>query len=146
MGAEHATAVSPALTPDAQDDFKAASLVLRRYGLNLAAAFDQEAGHDVLMTRTMPREDLEYKHVLADMSPEGTLGPRVKTSYHRGVARVVIFEASPPRPVLEILARSGEGVTLTVLDPSVRICLSVDGTAYDLTTVGPEARGTTTRG
>jgi hypothetical protein len=132
MGAVPAPSAT-ALTPDAQDHFQAASLVLRRYGLNLAAAFDQEAGRDVLMMRTMPREDLEYKYVLADMGPSDSLGPRFKASYCRGVARILVFEANPPRPVLEVVARAGEGVTVTLLDPGVPVRLSLDGTAYDLT-------------
>ena len=123
----------PALPPDAQDHFQAASLVLRRYGVNLAAAFDQEAGHDVLMMRTMPREDLEYRNVLADLGPDGTFGPRIKTSYYRGGVRIQVFEASPARPVLEIQARAGEGITVTVLDHGVPVSLSMDGTKYDLT-------------
>src|SRR5262245_49198673 len=114
MGADHVTAATTqGLTPDAQDHFQAASLVLRRYGLNLAAAFDQEAGHDVLMTRTMPRQDLEYKHVIADMAADGTVGPRVKTSYYRGGVRIVVYETTPPRPVLEIEAGAGKGFTVT---------------------------------
>ena len=132
MGADTA-AVPAALTPDAQDHFQAASLVLRRYGLNLAAAFDQEAGRDVLMARTMPRQDIEYKHVLADMGADGAFGPRLKTSYYRGDSRIIVYEASPPRPVIEIQARAGEGLTLTVLDPKVPIRLCIDGTAYELT-------------
>ena len=126
-----------ALSPDAQDHFQAASLVLRRYGVNLAAAFDQEAGHDVLMVRTMPREDLEYRNVVADMGPDGTFGPRVKTMYHRGGIRIVLFESSPPRPVLEVQARAGEGITVTVLDHGVPVTLAMDGTKYDLTTQVP---------
>ena len=122
-----------ALSPDAQDHFQAASLVLRRYGVNLAAAFDQEAGHDVLMARTMPREDLEYRNVVADMGTDGTFGPRVKISYYRGGIRVLLFECSPPRPVLEVQARAGEGITVTVLDHGVPLTLSMDGTKYDLT-------------
>ena len=123
---------APPLPPDAQDHFQAASLVLRRYGLNVAAAFDQESGHDVLMARTMPREDLEYRQVVADLGPDGTFGPRLKTSYYRGGVRVLVFEAGPARPVLEIQARAGEGITVTVLDHGVPISLSMDGTRYDL--------------
>ena len=134
MGAEHVTAATTrGLTPDAQDHFQAASLVLRRYGLNLAAAFDPEAGHDVLMTRTMPRQDLEYKHVVADMAPDGTFGPRVKTSYYRGGVRIVVYETTPPRPVLEVEAGAGKGFTVTVLDPDAPLRLSIDGTTFDLT-------------
>ena len=124
---------APALPPDAQDHFQAASLVLRRYGLNLAAAFDQESGREVLMARTMPREDLEYRQVVADLGTDGTFGPRLKTSYYRGGVRVLVFESSPARPVLEIQARAGEGITVTVLDHAVPISLSVDGNRYDLT-------------
>jgi hypothetical protein len=124
---------APALPPDAQDHFQAASLVLRRYGLNVAAAFEQESGHDVLMVRTMPREDLEYRQVVADLGPDGTFGPRLKTSYYRGGVRVLVFEPSPARPVLEIQARAGEGITVTVLDHGVPVSLSVDGNRYDLT-------------
>ena len=131
---------APGLPPDAQDHFQAASLVLRRYGLNLAAAFDQEAGRDVLMSRTMPREDLEYKQVIADMGPDGTFGPRLKTSYYRGGLRILVFESSPPRPVVEVQARAGEGITLTVLDSSVPITLCVDGVRYDLTAERPLVR------
>jgi hypothetical protein len=134
MGAEQVTAATArGLTPDSQDHFQAASLVLRRYGLNLAAAFDQEAGHDVLQTRTMPRQDLEYKHVIADMAPDGTFGPRVKLSYHRGGIRIVVYETTPPRPVLEVEAGAGKGVTVTVLDAEVPVRLSIEGTFYDLT-------------
>ena len=134
MGAEQVTAAATrGLTPDAQDHFQAASLVLRRYGLNLAAAFDPEAGHDVLMTRTMPRQDLEYKHVVADMASDGTFGPRVKTSYYRGGVRIVVYETSPPRPVLEVEAGVGRGFTLTLLDADVPVRLSIDGSTYDLT-------------
>src|SRR5262245_26894313 len=124
---------TPSLPPDAQDHFQAASLVLRRYGLNLAAAFDQEAGRDVLMARTMPREDLEYRNVVADLGADGTFGPRLKTSYYRGGARILVFETGPTRPVLEIQARAGEGITVTVLDHGVPVSLNVDGTKYDLT-------------
>jgi hypothetical protein len=118
MGADHHETFSPGpgLTADAQDHFQAASLVLRRYGLNLAAALDQESGHDVLMVRTMPREDLEYKHVLSDMGPSDTFGPLLKTSYYRGDLRVLVFESGPPRPVLAVQAKTGEGITVTVLD------------------------------
>src|SRR5262245_4168954 len=134
MDAENVTAAATrGLTPDAQDHFQAASLVLRRYGLNLAAAFDQEAGHDVLMTRTMPRQDLEYKHVIADMAPDGTFGPRVKVSYHRGSVRISVYETTPPRPVLEVEAGAGKGFTVTVLDAEVPVRLSIEGTTYDLT-------------
>ena len=124
---------APGLPPDAQDHFQAASLVLRRYGVNLAAAFDQEAGHDVLMARTMPREDLEYRHVVADLGADGTFGPRIKTSYYRGAMRIQVFEPSPARPVLEIQVRAGEGITVTVLDHGVPLSLTMDGTKYDLT-------------
>lgn len=141
MGAEQIAAVlTSGLPPDAQDHFQAATLVLRRYGVNLAAAFDQESGHDVLMARTMPREDLEYRHIVADMGSDGTFGPRLRTSYYRGGVRIVVFESSPPRPVLEVHARAGEGITLTVLDPSVRIGLAMEGTTYDLTAAAPAAR------
>lgn len=132
MGADHA--MFPAgLSADAQDHLQAASLVLRRYGLNLAAALDQESGRDVLMVRTIPREDLEYKQVLADMGPGEAFGPRLKTSYYRGEVRVVVFECNPPRPVLEIQARPGEGINLTLLDASVPVRLTMEGAAYDLT-------------
>ena len=137
MGADQATAAARGLTADAQDHFQAASLVLRRYGLNLAADFDREAGHDVLMTRTMPRQDLEYKHVVADMAPDGTFGPRVKTSYYRGDVRIVVYEAGPPRPVFQVEAEAGKGFTLTVLDPGVPVRVSIDGTTYDLTVEAP---------
>lgn len=139
MAAEHASPpLSSALSVDAQDDFRAASLILRRYGLNLAAASDQEAGHDVLMARTMPRADVEYKQVLADMAADGTLGPRLKTSYYRGETRIIVYESSPPRPVLEIHSKAGEGVTLTVLDPGVPLRLSMDGSTCELTETSEE--------
>jgi hypothetical protein len=141
MGAEQvAASAALGLPPDAQDHFQAASLVLRRYGLNLAAAFDPEAGHDVLMARTIPREDLEYRQVVADMGADGAFGPRIKTSYYRGGVRILVFESSPPRPVLEVVARAGEGVTVTVLDPGVPLALSMEGTMYDLTAGAPAAR------
>ena len=133
MSADPTVPAAPGLPPDAQDHFQAASLVLRRYGLNLAAAFDQEAGHDVLMARTMPREDLEYRHVVADLGADGTFGPRIKTSYYRGGMRIQVFEPSPARPVLEIQVRAGEGITVTVLDHGVPLSLTMDGTKYDLT-------------
>src|SRR5262245_57552885 len=123
---------APSLPADAQDHFQAASLVLRRYGVDVAAAFDREAGHDVLIARTMPRQDLEYRHVVSDMGADGTLGPRIKTSYHRGCVRVVVYESSPPRPVLEIQAREGGGISVTVLDRAVPLSLSVEGEQYDL--------------
>lgn len=139
MGAEPAPSqATSCLTPDAQDHFQAASLILRRYGLNLAAAADQEAGHDVLMARAMPRNDLEYKHVLADLGADGALGPRLKTSYYRGEMRVILFETNPPRAVLQVEARPGDGITVTVLDPSVPIRLCMDDTTVDLTAEAAE--------
>jgi len=142
MGAEHSTpSVTSGLDPDAQDHLQAASLVLRRYGLNLATSFDEKAGHDVLMGRIMPRDDLEYRHVLADMGGDGALGPRLKTSYYRGHVSVTIFEAEPRRPVLEVNVDAQGRLSLTVLDSTVPVRLSMEGTTYDLTEETPPGSG-----
>jgi hypothetical protein len=135
MGADPvATAPSTALPADAHDHFQAASLVLRRYGVNVAAAFDPDSGHDVLMARTMPREDLEYKHVLSDMGQDGAFGPRLKTSYYRGELRVMVYEVSPSRAVLELRARPGpDGITLQILDATVPVKISMDGDTFEVT-------------
>ena len=135
MGAEAATATpSTTLPADAHDHFQAASLVLRRYGVNVAAAFDTDAARDVLMARTMPREDLEYKHVLSDMGQDGAFGPRLKTSYYRGDLRVMVYEVSPSRAVLELRAKPGpEGITLQILDATVPVRISIDGETFEIT-------------
>ena len=61
----------------------------------------------------------------------------VGTSYYRGAVRIQVFEPSPARPVLEIQAKAGEGITVTVLDHGVPVSLSIDGTKYDLTEKAP---------
>ncbi len=135
MGAEVATpSPSTTLPADAHDHFQAASLVLRRYGMNVAAAFDADAGRDVLMARTMPREDLEYKHVLSDMGQDGAFGPRLKTSYYRGDLRVTVYEVAPARAVVEMRSKpGGEGITLQILDASVPVRILIDGETFEIT-------------
>jgi hypothetical protein len=135
MGADAATATpTTSLPPDAHDHFQAASLVLRRYGMNVAAAFEPDAARDVLMARTMPREDLEYRHVLSDMGQDGAFGPRLRTSYYRGELRVTVYEVGPSRAVLELRARPGpDGITLQILDASVPVKIALDGETFEVT-------------
>jgi hypothetical protein len=142
MGADAATATpSTSLPADAHDHFQAASLVLRRYGLNVAAAFDPDAARDVLMARTMPREDLEYKHVVSDMGQDGAFGPRLKTSYFRGEVRVTIFEVGPSRAVMELRARPGpDGITLQILDATVPVKVALEGETFEITPGRPAER------
>ena len=119
-----------AFPPGTQGLVNAATRILSRFGVSVAAMFDTEFDRDVLRFTVNPNDEVQYDQIVN--SPHGGLDTCWITSSFRDFVEFTNFDMSTGQPNLKIASQGGQSM-IEILDPQQNLQVMVAGGAtYEL--------------
>ena len=118
-----------AFPPGTQGLVRAATRILHRFGVSVAAVFDTESGRDVLRFTVNPSDDIQYDQIVN--SPIRGTSCWITSSF-RDFVKFTNFDMSTGQPDLRIASQGGESM-IEILDPQANVQVMIAGGAtYEL--------------
>ena len=118
-----------AFPPGTHGLVQAATQILRRFGVSVAATFDTESGRDVLRFTVNPSDDIQYDQIVNN--PRGTSACWATSSFGDAV-EFTNFDRSTGQPDLKIASQGGRSM-IEILDPQANVQVMIAGGAtYEL--------------
>ena len=107
---------------------QAATQILRRFGVSVAATFDTESGRDVLRFTVNPSDDIQYDQIVNSATGETCW---IEKSF-RDFVEFTLFDMSTGQPDLKIASQGGRSM-IEILDPQANVQVMIAGGAtYEL--------------
>jgi hypothetical protein len=117
-----------AFPPGTKGLVKAASSILQRFGVSVAATFDTEFDRDVLRFTVVPSDQIQYDQVVNSRADTTCW----VTSSFRDSVEFTNFDMSTSQPNLKIVSQ-GEQSMIEILDPHANLQVMIAGGAtYEL--------------
>jgi hypothetical protein len=117
-----------AFSPDTQGLVQAATRILQRFGVSVAATVNTASNRDVLTFTILPSDTIQYDQIVN--SPTEDTNCWITSSF-RDFVEFTNFNMSTGQPILKIASEEGES-RIELLDPQANVQIVIGDTIYEL--------------